>query len=112
MFFDGHYSGSEPSSGYSAPDFCEIAKSYGITSCKLNNHSDMPRIINDVLSGHDEHPVLCEVMMSSDQPLIPISVLDKSRRDASGTFAGSPIERMYPFLPEEEHKQNMLIEPV
>ena len=56
---------------------------------------------------HSSSPVLCEVMMPVDQPLIPLSVLDKSRG-----YLGSPIERMYPFLPEEEHQSNMLIEPV
>ena len=111
MFFDGRYSGSEPSSGYSSPDFYEIAKAYGIISYRLDNQADIKTIIKKVFLNEGK-PVLCEVMVPSDQPLIPISILDKSHQDASGTFVGSPIERMYPFLPEEEHKQNMLIEPV
>jgi len=110
MFFDGRYSGSEPSSGYSPPDFCKIAKAYGIISCKLNSHSGMKTAINKVLNCREA--ILCEIMMPVNQSLIPLSVLDKSRQDASGTWAGSPIERMYPFLSEEEHRQNMLIEPV
>lgn len=111
MFFDNQYSGSESSSGYSSPDFYKIAKAYDIASYKLDSHSDMARMIDIVISNREYRPVLCEIMIPSDQPLIPISILDKSRRDASGTFIGSPIERMYPFLSEEEHRQNMLIEP-
>lgn len=106
MFFSGHYSGSEPKSGYSAPNFTKIAKAYGIPAYKLSDPRKLQTMIKLMLSAkHASAPVLCEVMMPVDQPLIPLSVLDKSRG-----YLGSPIERMYPFLPEEEHKSNMLIE--
>ncbi|MEK7203615.1 MAG: thiamine pyrophosphate-binding protein, partial [Patescibacteria group bacterium] len=108
MFFDRYYSGSEPKSGYSAPNFTKIAKAYGVVAYRLGDLRKLQTMIKLMLSAkHSSSPVLCEVMMPVDQPLIPLSVLDKSRG-----YLGSPIERMYPFLPEEEHQSNMLIEPV
>lgn len=108
LFFDNYYAGSEPKSGYSAPAFAKIAHAYGITSYKLDDPKKLQKMIKLMLSAkHAKEPVICEVMMPVDQPLLPISLLDKSRG-----YAGSPLERMYPFLPEEEHKSNMIIEPV
>lgn len=108
MFFDGYYSGSEPLSGYSAPEFSRIAKAYNVISYKLDDSRQLRTMIKLMLSDeHAKEPVLCEVMMPIDQPLIPFSLLDKSHG-----YLGSPLERMYPFLPEEEHKKNMIVEPV
>lgn len=107
MFFDKRYAGSEPQSGYSAPDFCKIARAYGITSYKLDNPRNLRNMVKRMFSPkHAREPVLCEVMMPIDQPLVPIALLDKSRN-----YLGSPIERMYPFLSEEEHRSNMIVEP-
>ena len=108
MFFDGLYAGSEPMSGYSAPNFKKIAKAYGVISYRIDDPSNIKKMIQLILSEkHANDAVLCEIMMPIDQPLIPISMLDKSRG-----YLGAPIERMYPFLSEEEHRSNMIIEPV
>ena len=101
LFFDGHLVGSNPQTGYSAPDFVKIAKGYDIPSYRINSQKNMDSIIKKVLNS--KGPVLCEVMMLEDQPLIPLSLLNKARG-----YAGSPIEVMYPFLSEEEQKENML----
>lgn len=104
-FFDRHYVGSEPGSGYSAPNFCRIAEAYGIQSIRIENMDQLYDKIEVALNASG--PVLCEVMMPENQDLIPVCILDKARG-----YAGSPIERMYPFLSEDEHKTNMLIDPV
>ncbi len=114
FFFDGYYAGSEPSSGYSAPDFVKVAEAYGITAYQLDSDKQcyLEAMLNHIFSTSignksKNRPILYEVMMSADQPLIPVSMLDKSRG-----YVGTPIERMHPFLCEEEHRGNMLIEPV
>lgn len=104
MFFDGHLVGSDPGSGYSAPDFSRVANAYNIPSLVADGQKNLDGIIKKALDTPG--PVLCEIMMPTDQPLIPLSVLDKSRN-----YAGSPVERMYPFLPEEEFLENMTISP-
>lgn len=101
LFFDGHLVGSSPQTGYSAPDFMKVAKGYDIPSYRINGQKNMRSIIKKVLGT--EGPALCEVMMLEDQPLIPLSLLDKSKG-----YAGSSLEVMYPFLSDEEQKENMI----
>ena len=105
MFFDGNLVGSDPGSGYSFPNFSKVADAYGIPSLIADNQKNLAEVIRQALNAPG--PVLCEIMMPSDQKLIPVSVLDRSRG-----HAGSPIERMYPFLPEEEFLENMIVDPV
>ena len=102
MFFNGHLVGSSPETGYSAPDFCRIAEAYGLRSCRINSQDNLNKLISDIINSKDS--VLCEVMMSPDQPLIPLSMVCKSEG-----YIGSPIEVMYPFLSDEEQNENMLI---
>jgi len=104
MFFDGNLIGSDPGSGYSFPSFGKVANAYGIPSLIADNQKNLVEVIKQTLDIPG--PVLCEVMMPSDQQLIPLSVLDVRRG-----YAGSPIERMYPFLSEEEFLENMIIKP-
>ena len=104
-FFEGNLVGSTPESGYSAPNFAKLARAYRISSVTANRQNNLKEIIRGVLDSPG--PELCEVMMPHDQELIPVSVLDKSRG-----HSGSPIERMYPFLTEEEFLANMIIDPV
>ena len=103
-FFDGNLAGSDPTSGYSAPDFRAVAKAYGIPSVGAYSQNNLTGAIREALDFPG--PVLCEIKMPSDQRLIPISMLDRSKG-----HAGSPIERMYPFLEEPEFLENMIIEP-
>lgn len=104
-FFEGYYAGSELGSGYSAPNFVEIGRAYGLTTFRLDSAANLNEKIKLVLDNHG--PTLCEIMMDENQALVPVAMLDKSKG-----YAGSPLERMYPFLPEEEHRANMIIDPV
>ncbi len=104
-FFDGHLVGSSPESGYSTPNFKKVADAYGIPSLGVDIQKDLSEAIQTTLNMTG--PVLCEIMMPSDQLLIPMSLLDKSKG-----YISSPIERMYPLLPEEEFLENMIIDPV
>ena len=101
LFFDGRYVGSEPGSGYSTPDFLKIAAAYGIDAVSIANQNELEPKLADVLKR--PCPILCEVQMLEQQPIMPISVLDKQ------SYTGSLLERMYPPLPEEEFQQNMII---
>ncbi len=104
-FFQGRYVGVNPASGYSAPRFTDVAKAYGIPSLSVSRLDELEQAIASTLGL--EGPVLCEVKMPPGQALVPLSKLDPSRN-----YAGAPLERMYPFLPEDEHRANMIIDPV
>ena len=49
---------------------------------------------------------LCEVFVSTQQPYEPKSA---TKRLEDGTLASPPLEDMAPFLPEEELRENMII---
>lgn len=101
-FFDGNYVGSNPQSGYSTPKFKKIATAYGIKSYYVNTLRRLEKILPSILQA--DEPVLCEIKMQPNQPLIPLSLVDKSHG-----YVGASLERMYPFLSEEEFLENMII---
>ena len=49
--------------------FCKIAKAYGIKSTRVNNNSELENQIEGILNYNG--PVICEVMMPTNQLLIP-----------------------------------------
>ncbi len=102
LFFSGKTEASDFKSGYSAPDFIEVAKAYGIDTEIIENQKDMREKIKSVINHPG--PILCEVQMKEDQELIPISLIKKE----GGKYLGGEMEDMYPYLSKEEFAQNIL----
>lgn len=102
--FEGRLVASSIDSGVSWPNMLKIAKAYGIATEKINNHSEMERKIEKVLSS--QGPILCEIMVSPDQGFWPKAA---SMKLQDGSFISRPLEDMVPFLSREELKKNMLI---
>ena len=84
--------------GYRPPDFLKLAEAYGIKTVAIGNHAEMDAKIDEVL-GFDG-PVVCDVDMHEYHTYEPRIFGWKT-----------PIEDMYPYLPRDEFKNNMLIEP-
>jgi acetolactate synthase-1/2/3 large subunit len=59
MYFDGRNQSTQK--GYSSPSFTDIAQAYGIAAHKINNATDMDRVLP--LIGEHKGPLLLEVMM-------------------------------------------------
>ena len=95
--FNSKYIGSTPESGVSSPNFTEIARTYGIPSIKFSNNLELEEGIEKVLNH--KGPLLCEILMPSNQLLIPRV---QSKKDANGKITSTSIENMFPFLSEEE----------
>jgi len=95
--FNSRYIGSTPESGVSSPNFTEIARTYGIPSIKFSNNLELEEGIEKVLNH--KGPFLCEILMPSNQLLIPRV---QSKKDANGKITSTSIENMFPFLSEEE----------
>ena len=106
-FLGGRYVGTDKSGGVSFPDYQKIAKAYGVKSIRITNHQDLKEKIRWVLD--DPGPVLCEIMVSRHQELIPRMGFKKF---PDGTAAGMPLEDMEPFLSREEFLKNMVIKPL
>lgn len=106
-YFQSRYVASEPISGYSAPSFSNVAKAYGLDSEVISNHSELKDKLKKVLSKPG--CTVCEVMMPRSQPLIPILL---QHRRSDGTIVTDPIERLSPYLSEQEFLQNMIVKPL
>jgi acetolactate synthase-1/2/3 large subunit len=96
--FKSEYAGVDKKHGMSFPDFIKVARAYGLKAVQINNHSDLRKKLKYVLDA--DEPVVCNVNM--------VGFYDYKPR----LGWRSPIEDQYPFLPREEFKENMLIEPL
>ena len=103
-FFDGRLVGESARSGVGFPDFVKVAKAYGIPACRITRHSQSEETIQQVLDS--DGPVLCDVVMDPGQAFSPRTA---SKRLPDGRMVSSPLEDMYPFLPQDEFLSNMII---
>ena len=100
-FFQGHYTGSDPSSGVICPDMEKIATAYGIPFLRIDQEGDvLVHQLSETLSH--EGPIICEIKMHPLQTLFPKSA---SFMDSEGRMSSAPLEKMAPFMPEELQKQ-------
>ena len=100
-FFNGHLVGSDPKSGLSCPDSIKLGKAYGFKTFRIKNHKETDKIIKKAMETNG--PVLVEVMIAPMQPYYPKV---SSKRLEDGTFRSQPLDNMWPFLSEEEMKEN------
>lgn len=66
--YDGNYAQTTKNSGYSVPDFENVAKAYKIKSTKLNNYLDL---LNYREWLEDNEPCLINIPLPEDTKLIP-----------------------------------------
>lgn len=85
--------------GYRPPDFMKITQAYGIKTVTIENNAETAKKIDEVLK-HDG-PVVCDVNIHEHHAYEPRIFGWKA-----------PIEDMYPYLPREEFRANMIVEPV
>ncbi len=84
--------------GYRPPNFIKLAQAYGIKTVMIADQAEMDAKIDEVLR-HDG-PVICDVDMDEYHTYEPRIFGWKT-----------PIEDMYPYLPREEFRCNMVIDP-
>jgi len=105
-FLGSRYVGSDKGGGVSLPDFSKVARAYGIKAVRVRNNQELLKNIRLVLK--EPGPVLCEIMISSDQELIPRMGFKKN---PDGTSSGKPLEDMMPELTRKEFRENMIVKP-
>ena len=85
--------------GYVPPDFIKVSEAYGIKAVRLTSNKDILKTIREVLAF--DGPIICDVDCG-----------EWYRYEPRVFGWNTPIEDMYPYLPRDEFRKNMLIEPV
>ena len=98
--FQSEYAGVDAEHGNSNPNFVKVADAYGLKTFKIDSFSEprLRNIIREVLSYPG--PVVCDVNMKGFYDYQP------------KLGWRSPIEDQYPFLPREEFRRQMIIDPI
>ncbi|MBO7484666.1 MAG: thiamine pyrophosphate-binding protein [Spirochaetaceae bacterium] len=91
--FQGRYVGSDPSSGLTIPNISEVAKAYGISSCRINSNDDLKRKLPTVLAN--DEMFLCELMTLPDEGCSPRVV---AIAGPNGKITSAPLEKMTPLI--------------
>lgn len=95
-YFDGRLQSTVI--GYSAPDFVRIAKAYGIPGAKVRTERGARAAVRRMYEA--KGPFLLEVELGQQTQVNPKLMVNR------------PIEDMFPFLPREELREEMLVPPV
>ncbi len=91
----------------SFPSLEKLAWAYGYPYFAIRNNDDLASVLPQALA--QEGPVVCEVLVTKAQVFEPRSA---AKRLPDGTMVSPPLEDLYPFLPEDEQRANMLIAPI
>ena len=96
QYFDGRFIGEGPRSGVSYPDLEGIARAYGFKFWRIQEGSQLDRIVAEVLD--DPAPALCEIICPEWQDIMTVS----SRRLEDGRMVSQAFDDLYPFLDSDE----------
>jgi acetolactate synthase-1/2/3 large subunit len=105
--FQGRLVGSEPSSHFTLPNVLRVAEAYGLATAHITSHHDLRAKVRAVLA-HDG-PIVCAVDVPGDQPTAPRVTASMG---LDGRMVSKPMEDMWPLLPRDEFRANMIVPPV
>ena len=100
--FQSRFAACDPATHVVFPSLRDVAGTYGLDYLCIPDNSHIPGTVRDALK--DNRPVLCEVLSSIYFDEIPKS---KTIAHPDGTFSSCPLENLYPFVSEEEQRENM-----
>jgi acetolactate synthase-1/2/3 large subunit len=106
-FFKGNKVGADKESGVSFPDTLKIAQAYGFKTFKIENQIHLKDELKQVLK--EDGPVICEVILSPTEKMEPKL---SSEVKPNGKIVSKPLEDMFPFLPRDEFKENMIVQVI
>lgn len=85
--------------GYNPPNFVNVAKGFDIQTFEVSKNADIDSTIDTVMAF--DGPAVCDVNMHEYHTYEP------------RIFGWStPVEDMYPYLPRDEFRKNMTVEPI
>ena len=89
----GRFVASGPESGFTVPDVCAVAASYGIPSFRMRTNKEMERILPKVLSAHG--PILCAVETDPNETVSPRV---KAIPQPDGSMKSGALEALWPSI--------------
>lgn len=103
----GRLTGADETSGVTVPDIVKLARAYGLPAYRVSAPSDLVSTVRSVLASPG--PAVCDVVVRADEPraLCVTSVIGPN-----GSMISKPLEDLWPFLPREEFRANMIVSPI
>jgi acetolactate synthase-1/2/3 large subunit len=96
--------GTEPGNGVGFPKFARVGESFDINSVIVRNITDWKSsYVKQLLTSNN--PALIEVMIDPNQQFAPKLMAKKL---ADGSMLAPSLENMFPFLSDEEMRENMI----
>lgn len=99
--------GADRRTGLTIPDLTKVSESYGLSTCTIEDQTNLRGDVRKVLQMTG--PVVVDVHVLQDEERAPRL---QSYQTADGSFVSKPLEDLYPFLPREEFLSNMIVAPV
>ncbi|KPC52258.1 thiamine pyrophosphate-binding protein [Amantichitinum ursilacus] len=90
--FFGRVIGATPATGVEFPDFCAVARAYGLKAASIWREADLPQLDELLLQ---DGPLLIDLHVDPRQEFAPRI---KSRVDENGKFFTPELDDMHPFL--------------
>ncbi|MGH9654552.1 MAG: thiamine pyrophosphate-binding protein [Bryobacteraceae bacterium] len=99
--------GAHATTGLTVPDLSKIAASYGIASYVIEDQRDLRGDVRKVLDMPG--PVVVDVHVIPEEIRGPRVT---SVQLPDGRFVSKPMEDLWPFLPRDEFRENMIVPPL
>jgi len=100
----GRLTGADATSGLTLPDLEAVARAHGIPAARIEDQADLERAVREILDR--EGPVVCRVRTLPDEDRLPRIA---SKVLPGGSLVSTPLEDLFPYLPREEFRSNMLV---
>ena len=104
-YFGGRYLGSDLYLRTGYPDIKTISEAFHLHTERIETNEELAEKIKNVLST--DGTVVCEVCIDTNQEITP-RITFKVKPE--GKWYAYPLEEMFPFLPQEEFRQNMFVD--
>lgn len=104
-YFKGRFVGTGPETGLYLPDLERVAATYDLPFLRITDASELKHNLQKAML--QPGPLLVDVRLVSDEALAP-KVAAIPQRD--GSMLSMPLEDMYPLLPLEELRNEMMVE--
>jgi acetolactate synthase-1/2/3 large subunit len=103
----GRLAGADDTSGVTLPDLKKVVESYALPYARIDADRGLAARVRELLDAPG--PVVVEVMTPREEPRAPSL---SSMRRPDGSMVSRPLEDLWPFLPRDEYRANMLIPPL